>query len=215
MKHKKRYAALILWSGILGVSAFLSVRGFYFTGGIMILIWAVMTCLTFINFRAYSMNQKQVRPFGSYSEIRNVDVLIVGDMIDVSAVIEEGQRYVQIKAPFSNLRSCYEIIRHTHSILNDESGKSIVVIALKKKYANQECFSVFDVPFFHRITIQKYGLERLCWLKKLPIFISPFASLIMAMNITSGSYEECECNSRGIKEFCEERGYNVKFLSLL
>ena len=114
MRHKKKKLALILWSA---VPLACLIYGCIFA----VLIWGVITSLAVINRLAFSRNNIQIQPFGAYSEIRNVDVLIIGDMINPCIVVKDGQSYVQIKAPFRNLESCYELVRHTHSILNDEN----------------------------------------------------------------------------------------------
>ena len=199
----KKKAVIALWLGILVVCL---------CSPVLIAAWAVMTFLAWVNFRAYRQNRKQAAVFGAYSDVRNVNVLIIGDMI-APEVVGAGRSFVQVCAPGRGLRSCYEVLRHTHSILDDEGGDSCVVIALKAKNRGKMDFSVFDVPFFHRITVKKYGLERLCRLEKFPVIYEPLGIFAAAFGIKSRGWHEEGCFSPEIEKFCDERGYRVRFFA--
>ncbi len=154
---------------------------------------------------AQKVNKFQCRPFGAYSDIRNVDTLIISDMFEPSKIITAGEKYVQIAAPRRNLKSCYELLRHTHSILNDNNN-SRVIIALREKYLYNDDISYWDIPFFHRITLEKYAR-----LKKHPsVKISDCFKILL--NMKSSNYYETDCPSLEIKKFCYERGYKLKFM---
>ena len=178
----------------------------------MLVVWAIAVLMMWINLCAFRINRKQAAPFDAKSDVRNVDMLIIGDMVNPEAV--QAKRYVQICAPGRGLRACYEILRHTHSILDDESGKSCVVIAVKKSCMNRESFSVFDMPFFHTITVKKYGLDKLRRLQKLPIIAEPLESLRLLLGVKSRNYHEDYNLPQEISAFCDERGYRLRlFLS--
>ena len=198
----KKKAVIALWLVILACCL---------KSPVLLIAWAVITFLVWVNFRAFRKNKAQTDPFGAYSDVRNVNILIIGDMIDPKIAADTGKSFVQICAPGRGLRSCMEILKHTHSILDDESRESCVVIALKVSNMNKSGFSVFDVPFFHKITIKKYGLERLCKFEKFPILFEPLGIFRAAFRSKSSSYHEEQSFSPEIAKFCEERGYRVRF----
>ena len=174
----------------------------------MLAVWAIAVLMMWINLRAFRINRKQAAPFDAKSDVRNVDMLIIGDMINPDAA--QAKRYVQICAPGRGLRACYEILRHTHSILDDESGKSCVVIAVKSESRKRDSFSVFDVAFFHTITIKKYALDWLCRMERYPILIEPMGSLRVMLGIKSRNYHEISCPMPELEAFCNERGYVLR-----
>ena len=198
----KKKAVIALWLVILACCL---------KSAVLLIAWAVITFLVWVNFRAFRKNKEQTGPFGAYSDVRNVNILIIGDMIDPKIVADTGKSFVQICAPGRGLRSCMEILKHTHSILDDESRESCVVIALKGSNMNKSGFSVFDMPFFHRITREKYGLERLCRLERFPVLYEPFGIFSAAFGMKSRDYHEEQSFSPEIQKFCQERGYRVRF----
>ena len=199
---KKKIIAASVWLVIL----LLCMKNY-----VMLSVWAVITFFAGVNFYAFMKNKRQTWPFNPKSSIRNADMLIIGDMITPDSITEAGQKFVQIYSPGRSLQSCYEILRHTHSILDDQSGKSCVVIAVRRENKCSEGFSVFDVPFFHRITIKKYRLEKLRRLAKFPLIMEPLKTMKLLLCKMSSNYKEEKCISGDIKRFCDERNYRLKF----
>ena len=170
-------------------------------------LWVAAAAMMLINFLAVIKNRRQAAPFNPKSEIRNVHTLIIGDMIDPEITGTTGD-FVQIFAPGRSLQSCIEILRHTHSILDDKKDDSCVIFAVKK--GNDYGFSVWDIPFFHTITIRKYGLGKLNRLRRFPALICPIIAILMTLGIKRRDYRESFALTDEALKFCRERGYKLR-----
>lgn len=152
--------------------------------------------------------QLQKVPFQMNGSIRNVDYLIIGDMIDPNIVIPQDKSFVQIKAPNRCLSSAFEILKHTSSILVEDNGN--VVIAVKNAESKNH-FSVFDIPFFYNLTIKKYGIEKYAKLSQVPILVEPISSFKLLFNICNKNWIEKKCPDADIISFCDERNIHLQF----
>lgn len=158
-----------------------------------------------MNIRVKKTIDKQVTPFDTYSEIRNVDYLIIGDMYKLPQNIKSAD-YVHIFAPNRTLYACFEILKHTHSILK-KGGK--VIFAIKKNNVDKKEYSLFDIPFFHYITIRLQNLEILKRKYSRPVINAFFESLLICANIFSKGYK-IEKAPEDVALFCNERGYGIE-----
>ena len=152
------------------------------------------------------MNSQKI-PFNPRSVTRNVDYLIIGDMCDPNQLISSGKTYVQLSAPDRNLMSAYEILRHTYSILDEKYGT--VVFVIKDKYINVERFSIFDIPLFHKITINRLNLKMMIIKANFPFLFSPLKSIKLLLGIKISGWKNCECPKKKINQFCEERSIKL------
>ena len=163
-----------------------------------------------INNTVVSRNKSNRNIFGANSKIRNVDYLLIGDMISPYEVVPENKTYVQICCPNRTMLSCWELLRHCHSIIRD--GGNVVVYVRSKRISTQE-FSIFDVSYFHRITIDKYDLKSFKYMNKLPIIFSPINTIKLFINRAAHKHVRINCPSEDLVSFCNERGYSLTFLT--
>ncbi len=187
--------------------------------GIYIYIYNIIACIiacavTFLILIFFLLNLMTIRkvnsqktPFNPRSAIRNVDYLIIGDMCDPNQLIPSGKTYVQLSAPDRNLMSAYEILRHTYSILDEKYGT--VVFVIKDKYINVERFSIFDIPLFHKITINRLNLKMMIIKANFPFLFSPLKSIKLLLGIKISGWKNCECPKKKINQFCEERSIKL------
>lgn len=140
--------------------------GFYIAC-VIIFVFCIM------NLIIVSKMRKECAPFNAMSKIRNVDYLVIGDQCKIKEIVPIGKTYVQIAAPGRSFTSSFEILRHTFSILKDNGG--VVVIVGKKK--SKEKYTIFDLPYFHQVTLKRLGLQRKRILTYIPIIISPIKSI--------------------------------------
>ena len=177
----------------------------YIIGSFIMLLYLI---IIFINSKAVNRSFAQYAPFESTSHVRNVDYLIIGEMSDNVLKMEcIEDSFVQIKAPCRGMKACYELLRHTHSILRDGGN---VIICLDSKHINKT-FTVFDLVFFHPITINRYNLNRLNRWKMCPFYRMPFTTILYLINYSSNNFKVSNYHYDEIDEFCSERGYSVKY----
>lgn len=148
-------------------------------------------------------------PFKIGGKVRNVDYLIIGDMINPATIIPASKTFVQIKAPNRGLLVSFEILRHTSSILDEDNGNVIIATTLKNK--TDDKFSVFDIPFLYNLSIKKLGIERLSKLSRYPALINPLSSIKLVLNLDKKNWKETECPNKEISIFCTERNFNLSY----
>jgi hypothetical protein len=172
---------------------------------ICILLDTVALVEIILNDKVKKIMFKQYEPFTAKSKIRNVDCLIIGEICNPQKVMPAHcNNYVQIKIPDSSLFSCFEILKHTSSIIREQGGRVIFVVNERKKF---ETFNVFDTYFFHKITINKYGLSSLKKKARLPFLFSPIKSFKLLFASKNKKLRLMECLDEEIAVFCEERAY--------
>ena len=147
-----------------------------------------------------------LEPFGTYSDVRNVDYLVIGDYCNIRDYVPEGYSYVQITAPNRGYNSAFQILRHTHSILKEEGGTVVMSIGNSRK-----AFTLFDTQFLHPITIKKYKLEGLCKRSRFPLMFEPIASLRFLWGGYS-AYRFSQDIPVELNVFCKERSYKLIYL---
>ena len=166
--HKKKLLLFSLIFVVLFCGGYILTRSLSFATT-MVVIYSI---LFFLNWAVVKKNNNQKNPLNVYSDIRNVDYLVIGEYCDVGKIIPGGKTCVRILAPRRSYEASYQILRHTHSILKEEGGTVIICAEkMERKY------SVFDIPFFHPITIKKLNLERLKTMSYAPLLFSPVNAL--------------------------------------
>ncbi len=152
--------------------------------------------------------QLQKTPFQINSNVRNVDFLIIGDMIDSSMVIPQGKSFVQIKAPNRTLYGAFEILKHTSSILDEDNGNVVIAI---KNVKPKNYFLIFDIPFFYNLTIKKYDIEKFAKLSRVPFLVKPLSSIKLLLNICNKKWEAKSCPDTDVVGFCDERSIHLMY----
>ena len=167
-------------------------------------------CLYIINRNIRKQIAKSNSAFNSMSPIRNIDRLIIGDMMKLPNELKVGS-FLQIEAPNRSLLSSYEILRHTHSILKDD-GEAEVILVVKRSNMSKGKYTIFDIPFFHYITIRQKKLEKLQRNMYYPLLYDPLNSLCYWLKIRTKGYTEVDNTiDDNISKFCTERNFKVRF----
>lgn len=201
---KKRLLCLMAVLTVSAVCVLLVPKLMWF----IIIAILLLTVVYILNSYVVRIVQLQKTPFQINGNVRNVDYLIIGDMIDSDMVIPQGKSYVQIKAPNRSLYGAYEILKHTSSILDEDNGS--VIIAVKNAKSPKK-FSIFDIPFFYNLTIKKYGIEKYAMLSVVPILVEPLSSIKLLLNICNKKLKEKSCPDINIVTFCDDRNIHLMF----
>lgn len=162
-----------------------------------------------VNRKVRKISASESIVFTSTSNIRNIDRLVIGDMFSLPPELSDGI-ILQLAAPGRTLEACFEILRHTHSILRDD-GTSEVIIAVKKRNIKKTRFSIFDIPFLHYITIERKKLNKLKTNAYYPLAYDPIGAILYLLKIDSRNYYETFDLSAEFTEFCKERGIIVRY----
>lgn len=202
LKRKKKIVALFLALVAIMLIGF----GLHMNAIIVLAACLAVVVFFFINEYILRKIRKELEPFGVYSEIRNVDYLILGNPLQVADYVPVGSSYVEVCAPNRSYDSTWQLLRHTHSILKDGGT---VLMAVDR---NRKGFSVFDIPFLHPITIKKYHIERLKKMSHFPIIFALSASIRLAFGRGYSSYNVSQNIPDKLKEFCDARNYKLIFL---
>lgn len=197
-------------------SAFLVLLGVILTVLTKTFFWIAITFLGIIFWVFFLLNRaavkllyRQVDPFKSRSQVRNIDCLIIGDCADITSLIPKDETYIQIAAPRRGLLSDYELIRHLHSILKEREGKIYIIYSEKNK---NRSLSIFDIPFIHTITIKKYHLESISKKVNHLFFSAPVDTIRLIFCKWNRCGEIRKMEENRIDAFCGERGYQVYYV---
>jgi hypothetical protein len=208
MRPKKK---IIVLSTISTITLVCGIYGYYCFAACM----AFLFLMVIYNNILQNKIRKQKKPFGPYSEIRNVDCLVIGDMISASSVVPSGCKYIQISAPGRSLKSSFEILKHTSSILKEDGGEVYLIVDIKNK---NNGFSVFDIPFFHSVTIRKYNLYNLEKKTRYRILFAPIKSLRYVLGVTKNVKNKENKAEDGlyadIRNFCRVRNIKLCVIEL-
>lgn len=206
LNHKKKILSLL----IIFMAVMLLFIKQYLLSCICFAILVVLITAIMINKKIIALMKKQASVFDPYSNIRNVDCLVIGDMYKLPAELKE-KNTIQLAAPERTLFGSFEILRHTHSILKEDESAE-VVIAVKRKNLKKREYSVFDVFFFHYITLKTKNLYELKNKSNNLMKYAPLETLKMFLACYSSGYCLDYSLDTDIAEFCQERGYKVTFL---
>lgn len=204
LKKKKLLFGLLM---VVLIDVVLSIKIPEFVSIVIALNIAVIATF-FVNSKALRIIYSQKVPFGYKSKIRNIDALIIGDMCNPKLVLPDScKTYVQIKAPGRTLWSSFEVLKHTSSIIKETGGTVIFVCQLDNM--DKKIYSVFDIPFFVRITLKKYGIGYMKLLAKFPLIVKPFSTIRLLLDKNKKEYVKKTCSDNEIVTFCHERGYEL------
>lgn len=176
----------------------------------LVIVLVIGVLLYKINKKVRLIIEGEVEIFRYTGKIRNIDCLVIGDMYQLPDEWIRDKRIVQLAAPNRSLAASYEILRHTHSILRDD-GKAEVIIAVKEKNIDKEKFNLFDIPFFHYISIELKKLNNLKRKENYPLLFEPINTIILLFNIKSKKFQKKENLSDEVTDFCLKRGYTVEY----
>lgn len=211
LKKKRRPFIAVITVLFVVLVCFLGV--FYKNLWLFVIAALIIGALVIINLdrRVTSILNQQYRVFDMKSLTRNVDCLIIGDMIDPSFCIKKGESFVQIAAPKRGFLSDYELLRHTHSILKADGGR--VCIVYRANCVDKGLY-LFDYPIFHITTINRYHLTNKIKSIKHPMFHHPICSIIMACDIRAKKGIVRSASNKEIVDFCYNRGYEIEFIEI-
>lgn len=193
-KRKLVFAAMLVL-GALCICARLYVVGVLLPAGAL------------VNEAALRRISRQRELFIAGSRVRNVDYLLIGDMCRATDIVPAGKTYVQLAAPGRSLAASYEILRHTHSILKEDGGCVVLTPA-----GGKSGYSVYDVPFFHTVTVSRLGLSTLRKMQRLPALFAPWRTARFLLGVAGRGWRESECPKREITDFCAERSIVLKYM---
>ena len=192
---------------IVGLSLLIVLGLLFFKHYFLSMIILIMFLL---NYLTLYKTKKIVALFDSNSNIRNIDCLIIGDMLNIKDYIQEGKSYVGIFQPNITLISAYEILRHTFSILDENNAK--VIIAVKEKNENINKYSIFDCYYFTNITVKRLGLKLINKIKCFPVLFAPLKSIVFILGFGTNDWINCKCPNKKIEDFCTERNISLTYL---
>lgn len=150
---------------------------------------------------------KSVHIFAAGSKIRNVDYLVIGDMVDTSDLYSNGKTVVELCVPNRNLMASYELLRHTYSILK-ENGT--VIIACQDRNISKQKYTFYDIAYFHPVTLKRLGLVSNSYKKILSLLFKPGLVIQLWLNRRM-KYEKKICENEAIIKFCESRGLELEY----
>ena len=160
-----------------------------------------------INFSVKKRIDESVLCFNAGSQVRNVDYLVIGDMANVKDICEDGKIIVELCAPNRTLDASYEILRHTYSILK-KNGK--VIISCKKRNVEKERYSVFDIIYFHPVTLKRLNIQYSRIKRIFPTIYEPVGSIQLLLNFRK-NYKRSKCRRLDICEFCKVRDIEFEY----
>lgn len=147
---------------------------------------------------------------GTFRETRrNFDVLVIGEMYDVRGIIEKNKTYLQFDAPNRSLFASFLILQGKFSWLNEGKGKCIILC--RKSNEKENKISMFDIPFLHRIIINKYKLKRTQAELNYPLFYHPLLVLQFFFGKKYNTSTVQKCPLSEIENFCAQRDIEFEY----
>lgn len=209
---RKRSLKLFVFS-VLCIIFAIAINLGYYTVAICIALLVIL--LTF-NSMIKKKQSKQKVAFGIYSDIRNIDCLVIGDIVNLANIVPANRSFIKITAAGRSMGASYEILKHTSSILKENGGE--VYLVVDRNIRNKK-FSVFDIQWLHPIIIQKYNLFRLAKKARFPLFFAPAKSLRCLLNIAKSSqmlrnYIFDNELIMEINDFCQARGIKLHLVTI-
>lgn len=166
-----------------------------------------------VNIAVWMKSRDGIQYFSPSSKVRNIDCLLIGDMCCPDDIIPENKSYIYISAPGRSLKSSFEILRHTFSILKEDGGEAVIAI---QKGNMEKDISLFDIPFFELspVSIKRLHLEGLKRKKVLPLLFAPVKSLQILLGKKYKSIREIRLVPPEIEDFCKERNISLRIIHL-
>ena len=140
---------------------------------------------------------------------RNFDVLFIGEKYDVTGIIPDSKTFLQFDAPNRTLFASFLILQAKFSWLNEGKGKCVIIC--RKENERKKHISMFDIPFFHIITINKFKLKKQQIELKYPLFFHPFqvAGFLFGKKYDKSIVEKCPLQE--IEDFCAQRDIELEY----
>lgn len=156
--------------------------------------------------------REQSQPFSHKSTIRNVDYLVIGDLCNPCELVPEGSNYVAVCSPGRSLASSYEILRHTYSILNEDTPNVIIIV--RRKHL-QDGYTAFDLSIFSMspISVKRLGVEALCKKEKLLLLYYPTRTIQLLLGCKRQYTIALQEIPQEIQDYCQERLINLQILT--
>ncbi len=199
----------VLLEGIIGIAYLISLAYDLYKGSFFysIIVLGILI-LSLLNLYVSKKIYYQAQPFSSRCTVRNVQYLLIGDLCQPDNFIPTGSTYIQIAAPGRSLKACYEILRHTFSILDE--GNAHVIFVIRKKYFSKK-YTLFDYPLFllSPISVKRLGLTKDIWKLNIPIFAAPIKSLEYLINLKGHYKYPLLSLPSEITAFCKERNISL------
>lgn len=147
---------------------------------------------------------------GTFTESRrNFDVLIIGEKYEVTDLVQEGKTYLQFDAPNRSLFASFLILQCKFSWLREGKGKCIILC--RKSNEEKKKISMFDIPFLHKIIINKYKLTKHQRELKYPLIFHPLQvyNFFVGENYNASSVVKCPLPE--IEDFCAQRDIELEY----
>lgn len=207
LKHKKTIAILFLIALFeLGLLLIFKKSLLVF---VICIFDLVLSVLLFLTIKAHKYMRSQMSVFGAKSKVRNADCLLIGELCDPQKVIlDTSKSFVQIKVPDVSEFAAFQILKRTHSILNENGS---VYIVLKNQNLNKRTISIIDTYFFHEITIKEFKLQKKYNYRKLLFFIHPIRTIRAMLGKSNKVFSEFKGQSV-MKDFCAQRNIELHVL---
>ena len=142
--------------------------------------------------------------------IRNVDILIIGDLFDACCLIPQDKKIVQISTPDSSIESVTWILKRMFSLVDEINGK--IIIVLKERNLYKKGISLFEFSFLSPIYIKILNVQALAQKRNHPFIYAPLRTMKLLINRKkSRSVVWKYPPSKELVEFCEERNLNLEF----
>ncbi|MBQ9204532.1 MAG: hypothetical protein IJ155_09855 [Prevotella sp.] len=158
----------------------------------------------------YVQNKIKAKNPNTFTEKhRNFDLLVIGEKYDVTSIIPEGKTFLQFDAPNRSLFASFLILQAKFSWLNEGKGKCIIIC--RKRNEESRSVSIFDIPFLHVITINKYKLRRQQSELKSPLLSHPLQvmNFFFGRKYDNSSVERCPLKE--IEDFCAQRDIELEY----
>lgn len=147
---------------------------------------------------------------GTFTENRrNFDVLVIGELYDVKGIISNDKTYLQFDAPNRTLFASFLILQCKFSWLREGKGKCIILC--RKNNEEKKNISMFDIPFLHKIIINKYKLTKQQQELKYPLLFHPLQVYKFFVGEKYNVSSVVKCPLPEIEEFCAQRDIELEY----
>lgn len=154
-----------------------------------------------------------ISKLSSLREIKSYNTIVIGDYCEKEVYLPYCGKgnVLEFICPKRSIDASYQILRHTFSVL-EENGTCIIV---NGNNSERNRYSVFDLPFFHFITLKELKLETLKSKSRWPLLFYPVCSIMILAGMRSRKFRLNKNlqNISEIKEFCEKRNLSLIYLS--
>ncbi len=210
LRKKKKAAALLAF-------VFLFTPCWYVTFAIwLLLLLYLLKCR--IASRWYSLNRKiashsnmVLELLHNRQEVRKIHTIIIGDTCSAELVSTYKRGNVLlVQFPERSLEASYHIFMHLESVLEDNAR----VVVLHDNRSSSNRITVFDLPYLHFISIKELHMEGWQHKQAFPLLYEPIRSIKYLLGVEKKGYQETPCPLDKLVQFCIERNFDLKYLSI-